>query len=109
MNATVKTVRFQKHQDVVSWREVRVTEPLLGFDLDPHQLPSCYRQKRRAEAAERNVLLRMAPPPLHREFTSEVDAAGRPREETLVRARYAVGACVRRCQSIRSASCSASA
>jgi hypothetical protein len=35
MNATVKTVRFQKHQDVVNLREVRVSEPLLGSDLDP--------------------------------------------------------------------------
>jgi hypothetical protein len=35
MNAIVKTVRFQKHQDVVSLREVRVSEPLLGSDLDP--------------------------------------------------------------------------
>ena len=35
MNAPVKTIRFQKHQDVMSLREVRVPEPLRGSDLDP--------------------------------------------------------------------------
>ena len=35
MNATVKTIRFQKHQDVMSLGEVRVSEPLRGSDLDP--------------------------------------------------------------------------
>ena len=35
MNAKVKTIRFQKHQGVMSLREVRVSEPLRGSDLDP--------------------------------------------------------------------------
>jgi hypothetical protein len=35
MNATVKTIRFQKHQGVMSLREMRVSEPLRGSDLDP--------------------------------------------------------------------------
>jgi hypothetical protein len=35
MNATVKTIPFQKHQDVMSLKEARVSEPLRGSDLDP--------------------------------------------------------------------------
>jgi hypothetical protein len=35
MKATVKTIRFQKHQDVMSLRKVRVSESLRGSDLDP--------------------------------------------------------------------------
>jgi hypothetical protein len=34
MNATVKTIRLQK-QGVMSLREMRVSEPLRGSDLDP--------------------------------------------------------------------------
>jgi hypothetical protein len=44
--------------------------------------------------ATMRVLLRVALHPLHREFTSEVDAVGRPHKGTLARAGYAVGACV---------------
>jgi hypothetical protein len=44
-----------------------------------HQLSSCYRQKRRADAALH---------PLHREFISEVYGVGRPHKGTLERAEY---------------------
>ena len=51
----------------------------------------------------------MALNPLYLEFTSEVDAVGRSHKGTLARAGYAVGACVCRCQSIRSGSRSTAA
>lgn len=47
-----------------------------------HQLSSCYRQKRWADAALHA---------LDREFISEVDGVGRPHKGTLERAEYPVG------------------
>ena len=70
--------------DVMSLREVRALGPASWFGTRPsHQLSSCYRQKRWAEAGLH---------PLHSEFTSEVGSVGRPHKGTLVCAGHAVGA-----------------